>query len=177
MTTRAHDETTSYTDDDWRAGNLAGRCDGSMVGFCGVPEKIVNMLHANMGTWACENGGRVYFSDEGQVWIESIDLGMQDPSSPSTHSLFYKQDPNGILYLPNTCLSHSEIQYYYDQARNLYNTCQNYFYPNHFPNHHVVTDCYIQYKEGTWGIKKNAWWKIYLWHAKLNCSGTQPNID
>lgn len=174
LATRAYEESTTNPD-DWRAGNHAGKCNGTLVGFWGAPEQIVSMFHSNLGGWACENG-RVYFSEEGQCWIESNESGMYDSNSPSYHRLFYRHDPTGQLNLNNTCLSYSELLYYYNQTLSLHSTCGQYFHPTSFPSGHVVTDYYIEYKESSYGSHKTAWWKIYYWHAKLNCTQT-PNLD
>lgn len=174
LTTRAFEETTTNSD-DWRAGNRAGKCDGTLVGFWGAPEQIVSMLCSNLGNWSCING-RVYFTEEGQCYIESNEPEMSDPNSPSYHRLFYIHDPTGQLNLKNTCLSSTELLYYYNQAASLHTTCGQYFHPTPFPSNHVVRDYYIEYQESSFGSHKTAWWKIYLWHAKLNCTET-PILD
>ena len=176
LTTRAYDEITSDPD-DWRAGSLAGKCNGSLVGFWGGPEQLESMLRANLGGWSCLNGGRVYFTEEDTCWIEANEPAMIDSNAPRGHRLFYIHDPNGQIYLQYTCLSDSEFMYYYDQARYLYSTCRNYFHPASFPINHVVTNYRIEYKESSWGYSKTAWWKIYLNHAKVNCTGSQPISD
>ena len=174
LTTRAFEEIT-INPDDWRAGNKAGKCDGTLVGFWGAPEQIVSMLRSNMGNWACVNG-RVYFTDPGQCYIEANEPEMIDSNSPSYHRLFYRYDPTGQLNLQNTCLPSTELQYYYNQAVSLHITCGQYFHPTPFPSGHVVRDYDIEYKESSYEYHKTAWWKIYIKHAKLNCTET-PLLD
>lgn len=174
LTTRAYDEITMGYD-DWRAGNKAGKCDGTLVNFWGAPEEVTFRLRSHLGTWVCPTG-RAYFTEEVWSWIESIDSGMYDSNSPCNHRLFYKHDPTGQLNLQNTCLPYSEIIYYYNQARVLDSICGSYFHPNPIPSDHVVTNYSIEYNEGSYSGSKTAWWKIRLKHAKLNCTD-QPIVD
>lgn len=175
LTTRAYEESNEEHTNDWRAGNLAGRCDGYLAGRRGAPEQIVYWLMSNLGVWVCENGGRIYLTEEGQGWKESIEVEMVDLDGPRHHKrLFYEQDLTGTLDLTQTCIPNSEMMYYYNQARNLIDICGSSFHPNPIPSNHVATNYWIDYEENIWNIKKTAWWKIYIWHAKLNCTGTTP---
>jgi hypothetical protein len=172
MKTRSYIETTrNYL--DWRAGNLAGTCENELVGICGAPEKIVGMLRANMLEFECLYGGRVYFTDEACAYKLSTDSDMGDPNAPRGRKLFYECDPNQSN-LENTCLLNDEILYYYGQAGLLKQTNGSTFLPNPIPSNHVVTDYWIDCCKSIAGHV--AWWKISIWHAKMNCTSTGPEL-
>ena len=179
LTIRAYDETSGYTANTstgWRAGNRAGTCDGQLVGICGAPETLINLLRNNMGMYACANGGRIYFTDDTLGYISSdlnVNPGMADPNSPSGSRLWFKSSPLGNLQ--NTCIPYDELMYYYNQAQHLAYTHGNLFEPAAVPSDHVVTEyryiTYHQYEAGS-----VAYWKLHIQHAKSNCTDYEPAI-
>lgn len=173
LTTRAYEETTNNTD-DWRAGNLSGRCDGQLVGVWGAPEEVVSMLLSNMGSWLCPNGGRVYFTDETSCYKSAMDDDMIDPNSPCGRRLFYMMNENLHLDPNQICIPHEDIVYYYNQARLLHTILGSTFQPNPFPSNHVVTDYHIRVQHSI--ADHIIWWCLEVWHGKPNCTGTQPAI-
>jgi hypothetical protein len=173
--------TRSYTETsqiylDWRAGNQAGTCDNILIGCYGAPEQVVAMLRANLGTYACEDGERVYFTNEGVAYKEATENDMIDYNAPRGRKLFYEYSSNPNANLEQTCVPYDEIVYYYNQARYLKQTLGSTFHPNPIPSNHVVTDYWIYFVQSLPYNGISAWWKIHIWHAKLNCTNSSPVI-
>ena len=153
---------------DWRAGNNAGTCEG--ITQYGAPEQVVALLRANLGSYACSNGGRVYFTDETNAFKEAIESDMLDPDAPRGSKLFFIHSSNPNANLGHTCIPCDEIMYYYNQARFLRQTHGSTFHPNPIPSNHVVTDYLITFMEGVPFNGISAWWKLTIYHAKPNCT-------
>lgn len=173
MKTRSYIETPrNYL--DWRAGNLAGTCENQLVGICGAPERLSSMLRANIGYYSCEDGGRVYFTEEECSYKTAEEDDMIDTNAPRGKRLFYGTDYSQNPDIENTCIPYNELVYYYNQARYLDQTHGSSFHPNPIPANHDVTDYSIQYIGTIAG--HIGYWKINIWHAKVNCTSSSPSI-
>lgn len=135
------------------------------------------MLNSNIGIPACEDGSRVYFTDEDANYKSALHDDMLDSLSPCGRRLLYLSSSNPYAQLHNTCIVHEELMYYYNQARNLPNTHHLTFYPNYIPTDHVVIE-YNLYSltspESQYGT--SLWWNLLVTHAKPHCTGVLPDV-
>lgn len=167
---------TSATYSAWRPTNGGGTCDGHSIGLFGAPDIIADMLNTNSGEYKCQNG-RIYFTEHDRSYKKSYNENMVDPTSPCGYKLYVSWEPNQNL----VCLSHSEILYYYNQARTLWKDYDD-FLPTH-PSDHLPLWYEIYHMANSYNFINGhhtpclPWvWHFQVLHAKPNCTPTSPNV-
>ena len=129
-----------------------------------------------MGVYECANG-RIYFTEPGLSYKNAYNENMQDPSSPCGYKLYvsWVEDQGSV------CLTHSELVYYYNQARMLWDDYSD-FLPNH-PSNHLPIRYEINCIATSYNFVNGQYvpclpwqWQIKVEHAKPNCTNT-PTVD
>ena len=151
---------------DWKPQNHAGTCDGQHYGY-GAPEVIEKWIRDAQIHMACQNGGRIYYTDCG-IWEiyghQTYDAGND------CYQIYTSFDPNH-----NTnCITHDEMVYYANNILSLWNHAG-------FPGHELFfikieyTKISHAYVHGQLMQFFNTW-HVSLEHRKPNCTGSSPLV-
>lgn len=176
LTTRAYiEQEQERASAGWRSGNRSGTCDGQLVGIWGAPEVVEDLLHNNMGTPSCVNGGRLYYSDNATSYIDSKGPDMQDPNTVSGYKLYHGETYISSMDLSKICLQFSELLLYYNNVVDLFQNYRNSFFPV-IPSNRVALQYYLNYREETVGSLRTAYWRLKIDYAKPNCTDAEPEL-
>ena len=143
---------------DWRPKNDAGTCDGQFVGYRGAPEVIVDWIKDAQEELSCENGGRLYFTDEG--CYETYGSWHYD-STLDKYMIFTYFAEN----IDSVCISHEDMEYYFANILYLWNSTG---ITGHYIKNVYILPRHIYNGNHFWT------WRVRLYHAKPNCTENDP---
>lgn len=149
---------------DWKPQNHAGTCDGQHYGY-GAPEVIEKWIRDAQIHMACQNGGRIYYTDCGH-WTTS-GYKNYDPES-GCFLIYTSMDP-----CHNTdCVTHDEMVYY---ANNILSLWNNYGYSSREIFFVKIDYCYVPHGYvGNQLFQFFYTWRVTLEYRKPNCTDTEP---
>ena len=113
-----------YADDDWKFGNMLGRCDGTMVTISDGGQELIGRLNNPFFQWA----GPGSFIDPVQVYIPYEgypDVNNQNPDPDVDYMIFYQELASG-----EPCLENDELTYYLNNLHNIIYTYEDNYLPN-----------------------------------------------
>lgn len=147
---------------DWRPKNLAGTCDGQFVNQLGAPEIIRQWLRDTQNTPNCNNGGRIYYTD-GADWQK--DGHNTYDAVAGRYKIFGVFTQN----IDTVCIPHEDMEYYFANAL-------DYWDDEVLDSHIMLTVRVITYYDNDPPISGLWTWLISIYHAKPNCTGTDPIV-
>ena len=149
----------------WHPRRIDYSCDDPSI-FGGGALIMQNWLNNSQLPMACLNGGRIYYTEEGDWFKKGYDT--YDPITEQ-----YKVFTVFTNRIDTVCISHDDMEYYYHNIL-------NYYYQEKPAGHSmefVHVDCFcipISQPNPDYHPGDCWYWRIWIRHGKINCTNTEP---
>lgn len=144
---------------DWKPTRYSGTCDGSII-YKGAPEVIEHWITVASPLPNCQNGGRLYFTDEENWYKYGYDTYDPVTGRYKVFCMFTDQ-------IDTVCIPHVDMEYYFHNIMD--------YWDQEKPALHIVTEPLINHDliQIIPGDDCH-YWLVRIKHGKPNCTETDP---